>query len=129
MTELVKIVLCGVGSVLKYSFWSTVIVGSVALGSAGGYLILTKPEEKTFEPYYQKWLESTKKIAPSDKWTRYALSRVTPKISTITYQNYLFVRGVTVSFPYPITAEIQFYGAVQNWYFWDINDRSDNKIE
>ena len=49
MAGVITTIFEGVGTLVKYGFWST--VGAAGLG--GGYLALTKPQKETFSPYFQ----------------------------------------------------------------------------
>lgn len=110
MSNIIVSLLSGIGSLAKYSFWTTV----TGISLIGGYAHLTQPTDTSFDPYFSSL------ISNNSGWITQLLAGITSSaLTTKTFKNFLFFKIATVQTPN--TSPLYFIGAFQNWY--PIQDR------
>jgi len=115
MAGVITTIFEGVGTLVKYGFWST--IGAAGLG--GGYLALTKPQKETFSPYFQSLITKNEgqKTSIGERLAKWGLSKAVEKTSQFDFKDYVFYATVDVTLP--DGQVIRFVGICQNWYLRD----------
>ena len=112
MTAILSTIINGVESLFTNLFWSGVTIG----GLVGGFLFLTKPEEKTFWPYVEQTLSSQNNQQGSigQRLLSWGVTTAVSKTSTVNYEDYVVYKVANVTLLNG--QKLKFYGILQNWY-------------
>lgn len=106
-------VLNGIGNIISFSLKT----GAVILISAGAFTALTKPEEKSFKPFFETFMKE--KLNKDTIQSEFAADIVSKGINLLTAKeskDYVFLRTIKVKNPIDDKNDMYFVGIAQNWF-------------
>ena len=106
MTSIIGAIFNAVGTVIKYSFWSSVVI----VGGVGFFAYKTKPEEKTFDPIFKSY-----KSDPN-LFKKVIDAVVIATVVNVVYRDYVFFKIAEIKFTGDSNLNSKYYiGAFQHW--------------